>query len=62
MELYTPAEAAAILRVTRRSMYNYIKNKQIKAAKIGRTWRITEEHLKEFAEKGTSNNYLPPEN
>jgi excisionase family DNA binding protein len=58
MKLYTPDEAAKILRITRRSVYNYIKAGQLKAAKMGREWRITEEHLIEFANTGTENNYL----
>ncbi len=59
---YTPEEAARVLRCTRRSVYNYIRDGYLKASKMGRTWRITEEHLEEFINRGTKNNYLPPEN
>ena len=58
MKLYTPNEAAEFLRISRRSVYNYIKAGQLKAAKIGKQWRITENNLIEFANTGTENNYM----
>lgn len=61
IKLFTPAECAKILRVTRRSVYGYIKSGRLKSAKMGREWRVTEEHLREFANTGTKNNYLPGE-
>lgn len=53
IKLYTLLEAQDILKVTRRTLYNYIKSGKLSAVKIGREWRITHESLKAFIEKGT---------
>ena len=59
VKVYTLEEVADILKVTRRTIYNYIKNAQIDAVKIGREWRVTSQALNEFLEHGTERNYLP---
>lgn len=51
--LYSPEDVAKILRVSRRSIYNYIKSGKLKAVKIGREWRITEKNLIDFTNTGT---------
>lgn len=48
--LYTVDETAKILKVTRRTLYNYIKNSELKALKIGKYWRIRQSDLIEFLE------------
>ena len=58
IKAYTTDEVMKILHVTKRTLYNYIKGGQIKAVKIGRSWRFTEEAVKEFLEKGTDPDYL----
>lgn len=58
MKIYTTTELQEILQVKKRTLYNYIKANQIKAIKLGREWRITEEALQEFLEKGTEKDYL----
>ncbi len=58
IKVYTTDEVEALLKVTKRTLYNYIKAGQIKAIKVGRNWRITEDALKDFLEHGTDNNYL----
>lgn len=52
-KVYTIQEVTEILKVSRRTIYNYIKADQIKAAKIGNSWRITQRALDEFLENGT---------
>jgi excisionase family DNA binding protein len=52
-ELYTIEEISEILKVTPRTIYNYIKNKNLKAVKIGKYWRVTDIALKEFIQNGT---------
>ena len=47
-KLYTLEEVAELLHVTRRTLYTYIKAGRIQAVKIGRTWRVTDEALREF--------------
>lgn len=58
MKIYTTDEIVEILHISRRTLYNYIKAGEIKAFKAGREWRITNESLKEFTERGTSEDYL----
>lgn len=47
-KLYTLDEVAALLHLTRRTLYNYIKGGKIQAVKIGRTWRVTDDALRAF--------------
>lgn len=53
IEVYSVDEVAEILKVTQRSVYTYIRSGQLKAAKIGKSWRITHSSLQEFIENGT---------
>jgi excisionase family DNA binding protein len=48
LKVYTLIEAQEILKVTRRSLYNFIKAGKLKALKIGREWRITHSDLSAF--------------
>lgn len=50
MKVYTIEEIAEMLHVTRRTVYSYVKSGKLKAVKIGKYWRITEENLKTFFE------------
>lgn len=50
---YTLEEVEAILKVTRRTIYNYIKGGQLKAVKMGKYWRVPQKALEEFVEHGT---------
>lgn len=58
IKVYTTEEVLGILKVTKRTLYNYIKARQIKAIKCGREWRVTEDALKAFLEHGTEPDYL----
>ena len=58
IKVYTTDEALEVLKVTRRTFYRYIKAGQIKAIRMGREYRITEDALKAFLERGTDSNYL----
>lgn len=58
IKVYTTEEVLGILKVTKRTLYNYIKAGQIKAVKCGREWRITEDALRAFLEHGTEPDYL----
>ena len=48
IKVYTLQEVADILKVTRRTVYSYVKDGSLKARKIGREWRVTSESLQEF--------------
>lgn len=58
IKIYTTDEALEVLKVTKRTLYRYIKAGQIKAIRMGREYRITEEALKDFLARGTDSNYL----
>lgn len=47
-KLYTVDEVTQILKVTQRTVYNYIKNGQLKAIKVGKYWRIRHSDLEDF--------------
>ncbi len=47
-----------VLKVTKRTLYNYIKAGQLKAFKVGKEWRVTEDALRDFTEHGTQPDYL----
>lgn len=53
IKVYTPKEVAEILQVTERTIYRYIDSGHLKAVKIGKHWRISEEAFKAFLEAGT---------
>jgi excisionase family DNA binding protein len=48
LKVYTLEEVEVILKVTRRTLYNFIKSGRIKAIKVGREWRISSENLQRF--------------
>jgi excisionase family DNA binding protein len=49
--LYSVDETAAILKVTRRTVYTYLKSEELKAVKLGKEWRIKYEDLLSFIKK-----------
>lgn len=53
IKVYTPKEVAEMLQVTERTVYRWIDKGHLKAAKLGKLWRITEQALNEFLETGT---------
>lgn len=52
IRIYTVEEVADILKVTKRSVYTYIKDKKIKATKIAKSWRVAHKDLEDFIAKG----------
>ena len=48
---YTTQQVAEILHLQVTTIRDYIKLGKIKAYKVGKSWRITEEDLKEFLTK-----------
>jgi excisionase family DNA binding protein len=53
-KLYTIDEIAETLKVTRRTVYNYIQSGTLKAIKIGKYWRVRHEDLERFLQTGTN--------
>lgn len=52
-EMLTPAEAAKLLKVTERTLYNWLRKGALPALKIGGTWRINASALSELVTKQT---------
>lgn len=62
-KLYTVKEVAELLQVSERSVFRFMQpdyKNQLKASKVGRSWRITEKDLKDFI--AYYNNYSGAEN
>lgn len=53
MKFYTLNQVAEILHKTQRTLYNYLNAGTLKAKKIGKSWLVSEESLKEFLTTGT---------
>jgi excisionase family DNA binding protein len=49
---YTPEEIAANLKVSRKTIYNWIQEGRLKAVKIGHFWRIAESELNRLLQGG----------
>lgn len=54
IKVYTIDEVANILKVTSRTVYNYVRAGELKAVKLGKYWRISEESLQAFISNGTT--------
>lgn len=52
LKTYTLDEAADILKLTKRTLYNYVKSGKLKAVKFGKYWRVSQENLEAFMEQG----------
>jgi excisionase family DNA binding protein len=50
--LYTPEEAAAQLKVTRRAVYKWLITGRLNGLRVGQHWRISEDDLISFMQKG----------
>lgn len=48
LKLYSITDVEKILGVTHRTVLQYVRDKKLKAFKIGGRWKVTEGDLKEF--------------
>lgn len=53
IKIYTLDEVADIVKLSRRTIYTYIKEGKLQAFKIGKRWRVSEEALKQITTTGT---------
>jgi len=51
-KLYTPEEAAEVLRVKTRTVMEWLRQSKLKGVKLGKLWRIKESELKAFISSG----------
>ena len=49
-ELFTVEQTAQYLKCDVRTVYDYIHNKELRAAKIGRAWKIRQSDIAQFIE------------
>ena len=54
IKVYSLEEVADILKITRRTLYTYVKEGKLHAVKIGKYWRVSEQDLQDFISKGTT--------
>lgn len=47
-KFYSPDDIADMLRITRRTVYTYMKAGKLHAVKIGKYWHISQESLDAF--------------
>lgn len=52
IRVYSLKQVADIMGLTRQTIYNYVTAGKLKARKIGKEYRVKEEDLKEFIDKG----------
>lgn len=57
LKLLTLAEAAAILQVSKRTLFRMIQQKQVPAFKIGGQWRIRESQFKKWLDLAASQHH-----
>ena len=53
-KFYTPDELAALLKVTRQAIYNWIQQGRMEAVRIGRTVRIPADEVERLLREGRS--------
>lgn len=51
IKLLTLAEAAGILKISKRTLHRMIQNRQIPAFKVGGQWRILESRFQEWVQE-----------
>lgn len=54
IKVYTLDEVAEILKVSRRTLYAYVKDGKLPAVKMGKYWRVSQENLLAFVSTGTT--------
>jgi excisionase family DNA binding protein len=53
-EIYTPQEIADYLKVTLRTVYQWIHEGKLKSYKVGTLWRVHKSDLEEFIKQSTN--------
>lgn len=53
IKVYTLDEVADILKVTKRTLYTYVKEGKLPAVKMGKYWRVPQDALEAFISTGT---------
>ena len=56
--VYTLEELERLLNVTKRTLYNYIKDGKLQAVKMGKYWRVRGDQLDAFLSSDTGSRYM----
>ena len=56
--VYTLEELERLLNVTKRTLYNYIKDGKLQAVKMGKYWRVRGDQLDAFLSSDTGSRYV----
>ncbi len=56
MEFYTTKEVAEMLKVTKKTINQYVRKGKIKAIDMGNKYRFTKEQIEEFVENNIVDN------
>ena len=56
MEFYTTKEVAEMLKVTKKTINQYVREGKIKAINMGNQYRFTKEQIEEFVENHVVDN------
>ncbi len=59
LKLYSVSDLSGILKLHPKTIIRFIKEGKIKAKKIGRSWMVSEEELKNYCHAELSNDQLP---
>jgi len=54
IRLYTIAEVTVMLKVTKATVYSYIKSGKITAVKMGKYWRVPHQSIEKFLAAGST--------
>src|SRR5437764_15038642 len=61
MDFYTPQEVADVLRVKVTTVYEYVRTGKLRAARIGKSYRVAVSDLEAFVDSRTSSTVAPTE-
>lgn len=57
-QIFSVEEAAKVLQIAPNTMRRYVRTGKVRAAKLGKAYRITESDLMTFLDSQTKDNYI----
>ena len=57
--IYTVEQVSEMIKMHPKTIQRYIREGKIKAKKVGKSWRITEDNLTEFLKKNSIRKRIP---
>lgn len=56
MEIYTIKEASKVLKLPQETLRKYLRQGILEGSKIGTSWRVTDEAIKQFLKENSNRN------